>query len=214
MDPILAEQNIESLIKLLNYILVNHDLEISNDEIRDMKLAYQIFNGSNELLLISLMDSIEYSSLTFLHEIKITELNNLLNKLLLLFEGSTNINQNTYQRVYQFIQFINTMRSKYPSDSIPQPSCVIPNGLLYPNDSQLLFPKSDGNIPGFTPIQMEASGEHLKRTKYYDDDDDEKCGKHCCLQCSCIIFIIISALTAAVALFIFGAWLYYHHHGD
>ena len=187
----------DALLNIVNDIILHNDLNIQTDNINQIKIFYASeipFNNSNEYVIASLIQMIE-SKNEYIDEYRISILLNRLNELLRIFENHR-VDQNIYQLLYQFIQYLNNMRHYGVNSStlqLPPPVITQSNS---GNQCQLMFE------PPHTEVQfVDNSGGNRKN----------KCAS-CCMQSICISFSIVVAIIVAIGLFIFGAWLYHAFH--
>ena len=193
-----AINDYDSLLTIINDIINNNNINIQTDTINQIKSFYSStipFNTSNEYIIVSLINSIEYSG--NIDEFKIPILLNKLNELVVLFE-TQRVEQNTYQCVYQFIQYLHSVKNYGVNSNnlqLPPPVVYYP-GTENQSQLQLVFnetPKTE------IPIQ------------YVDNNSENKCSSKC-FQCICVLCVFAVSFPIAVGLFAFGSWLFYVFH--
>ena len=186
---------INSLISVLNDIILYNDLNVYTDNINQIKIAYQTFNNSNEYLIINLINlsMINLQQNIFISDVKLSELLNKLNKLLTIIEVQ-HIEQNTYQQIYQFIQYLSSIKNQnYSAQNVQIPIEIQPismNNLKFTETQELTY---------------------LKSPQLYKHDK-HKCTQSCCIQYICILITLFVSLIVAIGLVIFGGWLYNEFH--
>ena len=188
-------ESIDSLISVLNDVILYNDLNIYTDNINQIKIAYQAFNTSNEYLIVNLINlsMINLQHNVYINSIKISELLNKLNKLLVILEVQ-HVEQNTYQQIYQFIQYLNSIKNQnYSVQNVQIPIEIQPipvNNLKFTETSELTY------------LESPQTHKHNKN----------KCNRSCWIQYICIVITLFISLTIATGLVIFGGWLYDEFH--
>ena len=202
----------DALLNIINDIIINKNINIQTDNINQIKLNYSSkipYNTSNEYIIINLINLIEYSNNQInLNEFQISLLIDRLNELLILINNNEKqiIEQNTYQYIYQFIQYLHSIKQYGTNlNNIQLPPPIDYN--YYPTNEtqsqvQLIFDSNENQIS-------------MKNKNCYKNENKNK-NKCCstCFQCICILLIFTISFIIAVGLLAFGSWSYYQFHDD
>jgi len=202
----------DALLIIINDIIINKNINIQTDNINQIKLYYSskiAYNTSNEYFIVNLINLIEYSNQIILNEFQVSLLIDKLNELLILINNNEKqiIEQNTHQLLYQFIQYLYSIKQYGTNSNIQLPAPVDFN--YYPvneNQSQLQLIFNSNKHENETQINM-------KNENCRENENKNKCCSTC-FQCICVLSIFTISFVIAVGLFAFGSWSYYQLHHD
>jgi hypothetical protein len=203
----------DALLVIINDIIINKNINIQTDNINQIKLCDSSkipYNTSNEYIITNLINLIEYSNQINLSEFQVSLLIDKLNELLILINNNNEkqiIEQNTYQLLYQFIQYLYSIKQYGINSNIQLPAPVDFN--YYPvneNQSQLQLIFDPNKHENETQINMKN-----ENVNQYKNENKNKCCSTC-FQCICILIIFTISFVIAVGLLAFGSWSYYQFH--